>query len=125
MEEKLMIENLKELSSELWKHAAGSESITPGAWAESLDKAIATLERIRWRRTEEDEWISVKDRLPEDGKEVLCWYEYFRYGDYNRMWRTYGIGYCCNGRWGGEVTNGTHAQVIAWMPLPEMPEEEE
>lgn len=42
------------------------------------------------------EWISVKDRLPEDGKEVLCWYEYFRYGNYNRMFQTYGIGLCYN-----------------------------
>ena len=38
------------------------------------------------------EWISVKDGLPEDGKKVLCWYEYFRYGNYNRMFQTYGIG---------------------------------
>ena len=70
------------------------------------------------------EWISVKDRLPEGGKEVLCWYEYFRYGSYNRMWRTYGIGSCFNGHWGGEVMNGTCARVIAWMPLPEPPESE-
>ena len=54
MNQKLMIENLKELRSELWKHAAGSESITPGAWTESLDKAIATLEQIRWRKVEEE-----------------------------------------------------------------------
>lgn len=54
MDQKLIIENLKELSSELWKHAAESESITPGAWAESLDKAIETLERIRWRKVEEE-----------------------------------------------------------------------
>ena len=37
------------------------------------------------------EWISVKDKMPEDGKEVLCWYEYFRYGNYNRMFQTCGI----------------------------------
>lgn len=114
MNQKAMIENLKKLSSELWKYAAGSESITPGAWAESLDKAIETLERIRWRR--------VGDRPPEDGKEVLCWYEYFRYGSYNRMFQTYGIGLCYNKMWCGQVANGIRARVIAWMPLPEPPE---
>ena len=71
------------------------------------------------------DWISVKNRLPEDGVDVLCWYEYFRYGDYNCIWRTYGIGYCYNGHWGGEVMNGTRTRVIAWMPLPEPPEGED
>lgn len=32
-----------------------------------------------------DGWISAKDRLPEDGKYVLCWYEYFRYAGYKAM----------------------------------------
>lgn len=70
------------------------------------------------------EWISVKDKMPEDGVDVLCWYEYFRYGNYNCMWKTYGIGYCFNEHWGGEVMNGTMPRVIAWMPLPEPPEGE-
>ena len=67
------------------------------------------------------QWISVKDRLPENGEYVLCWYEYFRYGDFNAMFAAYGIGYCYNGHWGGEVANGTKARVLAWMPLPEPP----
>ena len=71
------------------------------------------------------EWISVKDRLPENEKEVLCWYEYFRYGNYNRMFQTFGIGYCINGHWGGEVSIGTKSRVLCWMPLPEPPEEEQ
>lgn len=69
-------------------------------------------------------WISVNERLPENFEHVLCWYEYFRYGEYNAMNQTYGIGYCINGRWGGEVTNGTKCRVLAWMPLPEPPKEE-
>lgn len=71
------------------------------------------------------EWISVKDRLPEDDVSVLCWYEYFRYGSYNCMWKTYGIGCCYNEHWVGEVMNGTMPRVIAWMPLPEPPEGED
>lgn len=70
------------------------------------------------------QWISVKDRLPENGEHVLCWYEYFRYGDFNAMFAAYGIGYCYNGHWGGEVANGTKARVLAWMPLPEPPKGE-
>lgn len=68
------------------------------------------------------EWISVEERLPPNGEDVLCWYEYFRYGSYNCMFETYGIGYQYNGHWGGEVANGTRARVIAWMPLPKPPE---
>lgn len=69
------------------------------------------------------EWISVNDRLPDNFDDVLCWYEYFRYGDYNCMYQTYGIGHynhICE-CWGGEVSNGCQAQVIAWMPLAPPP----
>ena len=38
------------------------------------------------------QWISVEARLPENGEYVLCWYEYFRYGNYNRLFQTYEIG---------------------------------
>lgn len=65
-----------------------------------------------------NEWINAKDQLPENGEDVLCWYEYFRYGDYNCMYQTYGIGYCYYGHWGGEVSRGTQCRVIAWQPLP-------
>ena len=56
MKQSEMLTTLKELSSELWRYAAESDSIVPGAYAEALDAAIETLERIRW--------TSVK-RLPE------------------------------------------------------------
>ena len=74
---------------------------------------------------EQTRWIPVTERLPEDGDVVLCWYEYFRFGEYNRMYRTYGIGYYINGMWGGDVSNGRNTKVLAWMPLPEPPEEVE
>ena len=73
---------------------------------------------------ERTRWIPVTERLPEDGDVVLCWYEYFRFGEYNRMYRTYGIGYYINGMWGGDVSSGRNTKVLAWMPLPEGPEEE-
>ena len=52
---------------------------------------------------------------------MLCWYEYFRFGEYYRMYQTFGIGYQFNGNWGGEVAQGQKAKVLAWMPLPRPP----
>ena len=65
------------------------------------------------------EWIKAEDKLPPEGELVLCWYEYFRFGSYNRMFQTFGIGCHYAGNWCGEVANGTAARVIAWMKLPE------
>lgn len=64
------------------------------------------------------EWIPVEERLPKEGKEVLVWYEYFRYGDYNCMFQKHGIGWQYGGHWSGDVS-GTKARCIAWQPLPE------
>lgn len=68
-----------------------------------------------------DKWTLVEDALPPNGENVLCWYEYFRFGSYNRLYRTFGIGYQYNGNWGGEVSTGRLARVLAWMPLPDPP----
>ena len=69
-------------------------------------------------------WIPVTEQLPEEYKAVLCYYEYFRYGDYNCMFRTIDRGYYGNGGWGGEAGKGHKNKVLAWMPLPEPPKEE-
>ena len=37
-------------------------------------------------------WIPCSERMPEDYVDVLVWFEYFRYGNYNRMYATHGIG---------------------------------
>lgn len=66
-------------------------------------------------------WVLTDEKLPPEGQDVLCWYEYFRFGSYNRMFQTYGIGYQYNGMWGGEVAQGQKARVLAWIPLPETP----
>lgn len=75
------------------------------------------IEKLRSGRR----WIPVTERLPENGQKVLCWGEYFRYGDFNAMFADYALGYQFNGSWGGEVTNGTKARALAWIPLPEAP----
>lgn len=69
-------------------------------------------------------WIPVTERLPEEYKDVLCYYEYFRFGEYNCMFRTIDRGYYGNGRWGGEAGQGHKNKVLAWMPLPQPPKEE-
>lgn len=68
-------------------------------------------------------WVLTDEKLPPEGQDVLCWYEYFRFGAFNRMYQTFGIGYQFNGNWGGEVAQGQKAKVLAWMPLPKPPEE--
>ena len=69
-------------------------------------------------------WIPVTEKLPEEYKDVLCYYEYFRYGDFNCMFRTIDRGYYGDGIWGGEAGQGHKNKVLAWMPLPEPPKEE-
>ena len=67
-------------------------------------------------------WIPCKERLPEDGVDVLVWFEYFRYGEYDRLFQTKGISYTFNGEWSGFVNGSSgwnQLRIIAWQPLPE------
>lgn len=67
------------------------------------------------------EWIPVSERLPEDMQEVLVWFEYYRYGDYNCMYQTYGLCHILDGKWSPFINGRTgwqDARVIAWCPMP-------
>lgn len=70
-------------------------------------------------------WIPVTERFPTEYRDVLCYYEYFRFGEYNCMFRTIDRGYYGDGRWGGEAGQGYRNKVLAWMPLPEPPKDGE
>lgn len=85
---------------------------------EFLEDCKRTAEKYKKKNSNNDGWIPVENGLPDEGKPVIVWYEYFRYGDYNCMYQTYGIGYQYDGHWSGDVS-GTAATCIAWSPLPE------
>ena len=94
------------------------------ALADVSDECSKAYDKIA--NFEQQNWVSVKDRLPENNEEVLVWYEYFRYGEYNCLYQTWGIGeYFKNyNSWMIDHSTGGHKlRVIAWMPLPEPPKE--
>lgn len=58
---------LKELSSDLLRYAAGSDSIVPGTYAEALDTAIDQFEKYMWHdskvdKSEDMEHVLIRDR---------------------------------------------------------------
>lgn len=93
------------------------------AWQDCLDRVENIIrshmedEHVSNPYKLDDKWIPVEEQLPKEGEYVIVWYEYFRYGDYNRMFQTYGIGYQFDGYWSGDVS-GRKARCIAWQPLP-------
>jgi len=83
-----------------------------------LANLMDVLENQMSSSENQNKWIPVSEGLPEEYTNVLCWYEYFRYGNYNKMYQTYGVGtYFGRFGWAGDIT-GEKARVIAWMPLP-------
>lgn len=62
------------------------------------------------------EWISVKDGLPESGKESVL---------IALQWGEVDIGWCEDGRWRSEFVNEYEdGEVTHWMPLPQPPKGE-
>ena len=62
------------------------------------------------------EWISVKDGLPKNGKEGVL---------IALRWGEVDIGWCEDGRWDSEFVNEYEdGEVTHWMPLPQPPKGE-
>ena len=62
------------------------------------------------------EWISVKDGLPKNGKEGVL---------IALRWGEVDIGWCEDGQWGSEFINEYEdGEVTHWMPLPQPPKGE-
>lgn len=67
----------------------------------------------------DSEWINVRDRLPQNGNNVLVWLEY----EHAKIGRMH------YGKWLVNVDNGLrqsrcgHYTVTHWQPLPEGPKD--
>lgn len=96
-------------------------------WDSGYNTAMAEAKQYIQNAPAVNRWISVEDALPDSTEDVLVWFEYFRYGEYDCLYQTYGIGnYSKNyDDWiVNHETGWDQLRVIAWMPLPEPPEKE-
>ena len=73
----------------------------------ALSIASEALER-EIKQPTVNNWISVKDRLPEDNVRVLVYCE----------WECEHIALRRHDKWVGELENYEDDEVLAWMPLP-------
>lgn len=86
------------------------------------------LEAFRQEGYTVQKWIPCSEQMPESGEDVIVWFEYFRYGEYECLYQTYGIGNYNKNYDDWMVNHETgwdQLRVIAWMPLPEPYEEKE
>lgn len=79
------------------------------------DERNATLAKV-------PKWISAKERLPEDCKDVLVWAVYHE--EYGRSWALREIDAYCKGVGWENTADPDVREVTHWMLLPSAPEGE-
>ena len=99
-------------------HQSDVIELLVGALRDALDKPMQktmTLEELKMPK-----WISVKERLPEDCKDVLVWAVYHE--EYGRSWALREVdAYCKDVGWENTADPDVR-EVTHWMPLPKAPE---
>lgn len=122
-----VIDTLKDMYqvAEKWGQEASDDIVKARA-----ESCMASLVEMKLRienlppAQPEQRWIPVSERLPDDLQKVLVWYEYWHWKA-EELKPEYGIGWRFIGLWCGDPGNGSKLRVIAWMPLPEPPKEEQ
>lgn len=115
---KLLVAKFNELAS---KYIDGDKRQRGLAYATAADMiALADAADVQ----SANQWVSVKDRLPEPEKEVLVWYRY-----------TWGAGFTAYrfgiSRWYSNIKRWYEGclpkdiEVLYWQPLPEPPKDGE
>ena len=102
--------------------------IDPTEAADLVRRGICLAEKKIEQLPSAQQWISCEERLPESYTDVLVWFEYYRYGDYNRLYQMHGIGTYIKEYDSWIINHETgwrKLRVFAWMPLPEPWEGEE
>lgn len=87
-----------------------------------LSDALALIDRLESERdaalAKVPKWISVEERLPEEGERVLC-------TDGHCVFEQYRVPLSCvYGTWNRGGLKSPMQNVTHWMPMPEPPEEE-
>lgn len=78
-------ERLKQYKWELEKQTQYKQGL-PGSALDIVNTLLADLEEDEKKHG----WIPVTEGLPEELETVLVWFEYYRYGNFNCMYQTYG-----------------------------------
>lgn len=124
METNKLIDRLRELSKigiVNYKHDT-PVLIEAADRIEELEEHIAIMQESMETLEKRQEWVSVKDKLPEWGKDILVYIERNAYqGNKITRKREIAIGWHIKGLW--HVDGCSKVVVFYWQELPEPPKE--